>query len=57
MGLMLDTNVFIHSERSRSPIDFSQWKEYGDVLGLNAPPLNSFAPAFCTDLAMDNTCS
>ena len=31
MGLMLDTNVFIHSERSRSPIDFSQWKEYGDV--------------------------
>jgi tRNA(fMet)-specific endonuclease VapC len=31
MGLMLDTNVFIHSERSRSPIDFSQWEEYGDV--------------------------
>jgi tRNA(fMet)-specific endonuclease VapC len=31
MGLMLDTNVFIHSERSRSPIDFSQWQEYGDV--------------------------
>jgi len=31
MGLMLDTNVFIHSERSGSQIDFSQWNEYGDV--------------------------
>jgi predicted nucleic acid-binding protein len=31
MGLMLDTNVFIHSERSGNPIDFSKWEEYGDV--------------------------
>ncbi len=31
MGLMLDTNVFIYSERSGSPIDFSQWKKHGDV--------------------------
>jgi predicted nucleic acid-binding protein len=31
MGLMLDTNVFIHCERSRVPVDFSQWEEYGDV--------------------------
>ncbi len=31
MGLMLDTNVFIFSERSGSPIDFSEWEEYGDV--------------------------
>jgi tRNA(fMet)-specific endonuclease VapC len=31
MGLMLDTNVFIHSERSKSPIDFSPWEKYGDV--------------------------
>ena len=31
MGLMLDTNVFNHSERSNSPIDFSQWEEYGSV--------------------------
>ncbi len=31
MGLMLDTNVFIFSERSGSTIDFSQWEEYGDV--------------------------
>jgi predicted nucleic acid-binding protein len=31
MGLMLDTNVFIHSERSKSQIDFSPWEEYGDV--------------------------
>jgi len=31
MGLMLDTNVFIFSERSGSPIDFLQWNDYGDV--------------------------
>ena len=31
MGLMLDTNVFIHAERSGTPINFSQWDEYGDV--------------------------
>jgi tRNA(fMet)-specific endonuclease VapC len=31
MGLMLDTNVFIHSERSKSPINFSQWEAYGNV--------------------------
>lgn len=31
MGLMLDTNVFIHCERSGGPVDFSQWEEYGDV--------------------------
>ncbi len=31
MGLMLDTNVFIYSERSDESIDFSKWEEYGDV--------------------------
>ena len=31
MGLILDTNVFIHCERSDRPVDFSQWEEYGDV--------------------------
>lgn len=31
MGLILDTNVFIHCERSEKPIDFSQWEGYGDV--------------------------
>ena len=31
MGLILDTNVFIHSERSGEAVNFSQWKEYGDV--------------------------
>ena len=31
MGLMLDTNVFIYSERSGNPIDFSKWEKYGDV--------------------------
>jgi len=31
MGLILDTNVFIYSERSGNPIDFSKWEKYGDV--------------------------
>ncbi len=31
MGLILDTNVFIHAERSGSPIDFLKWEKYGDV--------------------------
>ncbi len=31
MGLMLDTNVFIHFERSGNSIDFSKWEKYGDV--------------------------
>jgi predicted nucleic acid-binding protein len=31
MGLMLDTTVFIHSERSGQPMDFSKWEDYGDV--------------------------
>lgn len=31
MGLMLDTNVFLYSERSGYPIDFSRWEEYGNV--------------------------
>ncbi len=28
---MLDTNVFIHSEQSGDPVNFSQWEKYGDV--------------------------
>ena len=37
MGLMLDTNVFIYSERSGNPIDFSKWEEYGDeYMGLKS---------------------
>ena len=31
MGLMLDTNVFIHAERSGESIDFSKWAEYGEA--------------------------
>ncbi|MBW2369315.1 MAG: type II toxin-antitoxin system VapC family toxin [Deltaproteobacteria bacterium] len=31
MGLMLDTNVFIYSERSGKSIDFSKWEKFGDV--------------------------
>jgi predicted nucleic acid-binding protein len=28
---MLDTNVFIHAERSGGPLDFSRWEHYGDM--------------------------
>jgi predicted nucleic acid-binding protein len=31
MGIVLDTNVFIHYERSGREIDFSRWEKYGDV--------------------------
>jgi tRNA(fMet)-specific endonuclease VapC len=31
MGLILDTNVFIHAERSGKLADFSHWERYGDV--------------------------
>jgi predicted nucleic acid-binding protein len=31
MGLMLDTNVFIHAERSGGLPDFSRWEHYGGV--------------------------
>lgn len=31
MGLVLDTNVFIYAERGQTPIDFSQWQDYGDA--------------------------
>ena len=31
MGLMLDTNVFIHAERSGGLPEFSRWEHYGDV--------------------------
>jgi predicted nucleic acid-binding protein len=31
MGLILDTNVFIHIERSQKPIDFSQWQNEGEA--------------------------
>lgn len=31
MGLIFDTNVFIHAERSQKPIDFSQWQNYDEA--------------------------
>jgi len=31
MGLVLDTNVFIHAERRQTGIDFSQWQDYGEA--------------------------
>jgi tRNA(fMet)-specific endonuclease VapC len=31
MGLVLDTNVFIHSERRQTPLDFAQWQNYGEA--------------------------
>ncbi len=31
MGLMLDTCVFVHSERSGRFVEFSQWESHGNV--------------------------
>lgn len=31
MGLIIDTNVFIHAEKRESPIDFTQWAHHGDA--------------------------
>jgi tRNA(fMet)-specific endonuclease VapC len=31
MGLVFDSNVFIRTERDNKSIDFSPWKDYGDV--------------------------
>ncbi|MDM8558131.1 type II toxin-antitoxin system VapC family toxin [Candidatus Parabeggiatoa sp. HSG14] len=31
MGLVFDSNVFIRTERDKKSIDFSLWKDYGDV--------------------------
>lgn len=31
MGLVLDTNVFIHAERRQTRVDFSQWQDYGEA--------------------------
>jgi predicted nucleic acid-binding protein len=31
MGLILDTSLFVFSERSDQSIDFSKWEEYGDA--------------------------
>ena len=31
MGLVIDTNVFIHWERSGRDIDFSHWEDHGEA--------------------------
>lgn len=31
MGLVVDTNVFIHAERQHTNVDFEAWEEYGEV--------------------------
>jgi len=31
MGLIIDTNVFVHWERSGHAIDFSPWEEHGEA--------------------------
>ncbi|SCI34666.1 Uncharacterised protein [uncultured Clostridium sp.] len=43
--------------RISNPADPIPWKAYGDVLGLNAPPLNRLAPAALAALAISITCS
>src|SRR2546427_664175 len=45
------------SARYLSPSSSSPWNEYGDVRGLNAPPLKTRAPAALTFAATSNTCS
>ena len=39
------------------PSPLSPWKEYGEVLGLNAPPRRSPAPEAFTSLATSQICS
>ena len=48
---------FLASAISRMPSYPKPWKEYGDVLGLYAPPRRIFPPASSTSLAMRQTCS
>ena len=31
MGLIIDTNVLVRAERSRSLVNFKQWEEHGDA--------------------------
>lgn len=31
MGLIIDTCVFIYSERNKTPVDFTKWEKYLDV--------------------------
>lgn len=45
------------SAKSFSPLSFRPWKLYGEVLGLNAPPLKIVAPAALTLSATSNSCS
>ena len=44
------------SARYLSPSSSSPWNEYGDVRGLNAPPLKIRAPAALTFAATSSTC-
>ena len=40
-----------------NPSYFNPWKLYGEVLGLNAPPLKNPAPCFFTSFATNMICS
>ena len=40
-----------------SPSDLSPWKEYGEVLGLNAPPRSRVAPDALMLFAISTICS
>ena len=40
-----------------NPSYFNPWKLYGEVLGLNAPPLKKLAPYFFTSFATKDICS
>ena len=45
------------SFNNSKPSYFNPWKLYGEVLGLNAPPLKKLAPCFFTSFATSAICS
>ena len=49
--------AFFASNNNFNPSPWSPWKEYGEVLGLKAPPLKSPAPEFFTSFATSVICS
>ena len=49
--------AFLASSSSLRPLFCSPWKEYGEVLGLKAPPRSSPAPLFITSVATSVICS
>ena len=49
--------AFLAATKISNPEEPIPWNAYGEVLGLKAPPLKIFAPAFLAALAISITCS